>query len=225
VLIAAFALTLTPWAVRNARALGAFVPVATQGGMTLWAGNHPPGGTGFGILPHDATTRAAATLPEPEASAYLVHAQIQDWARRPGALPGLAVRKTLLMWAPFDWEILPRGGGTFNPTYAFTALWLLIGIAYALGKRHGRGVAATWPVWLPVLYFQLIALVFYGSPRFRMPLEPLLALGAAWALVETARRRGRRFTVGAAVTSGVLLLAATAAAAPLRELGGRFLGL
>lgn len=251
-ILAGFVLTLSPWTVRNERALGAFVPVATQGGLTLYAGNHPSHGWVFGTLPDDSTTRAAARLSEPEASSALVRATARDLAAHPGRLPRLAALKAVFFWVPLDWEILPWYGA-FNPTYAFELFWsaALVWMLFAgrgAGKDEpagpepaggdpgsparspsaGGGVAdtlrAAWPLWLPVAYLFAMALVFYGSPRFRLPIEPLLAVGAAAALARLARARGRGPAVRWAVVTAACALALTVAAGPLKAAARGLLG-
>jgi 4-amino-4-deoxy-L-arabinose transferase-like glycosyltransferase len=230
-----FVLAISPWTIRNERALHAFVPVATQGGLTLWAGNHPLHGWIFGMIPDDSTTRAAARLPEPAASSALVRATARDLVAHPGRIPRLEALKAAFFWAPLDWEILPWYGA-FNPTYAFELLWSAVLVAMMLraaGRRDapdslgtagerptGKGPLASfadaWPLWLPVAYFFALALVFYGSPRFRLPVEPLLAVSAAAGLARLARTRGRATAVRWAVVSAAALLLVTVAAGPLK---------
>ncbi len=230
VLLMAYAMTLAPWALRNARVHDAFVPVATQGGATLYGGNHPLDGWKFGMLPSDQVTRAAAELSEVEASSYLVDATVRSLAGRPAELPRLAALKIAFFWIPLDWEILPWEGA-LNPTYLFILLWAAVLPFVARGRGsigqedvpgpQGRtvrtAIVESWPIWLPVLYFQLIALVFYGSPRFRGPVDPLLAIGAASALVVTSRRFGRHTAVAAATATALTVVALAVAADPLKQ--------
>lgn len=214
VLLSAFALVLTPWVLRNYRVHGAFVPVATQVGMTLYGSYNPPQGWIFGILPHDSVTAAAERLSEPEASAALVRealGSIRAFPLRTLKLEGL---KILYFWAPFDWEILPFYG-VFNPTYAFVVLWAL---TYPLFHFRRESVLTTAAVWLPVLYLFGMALLFYGSPRFRLPAEPLLAVFAAAHLVALDRRVGRRTSMAVVVATVSSLLIVSIVAGPIKVL-------
>jgi 4-amino-4-deoxy-L-arabinose transferase-like glycosyltransferase len=187
-LLLAFGLTLTPWLIRNYRVQGAFVPVTTEVGMTLYASYNPPQGWIFGMLPHDEVTAGAERLPEPQASATLVRAALASIQASPLKAMKLEFLKILYFWAPFDWEILPFYGA-FNPVYAFIALWALV-----YGGLWGwrKNVLATAAAWLPIVFLFGMALVFYGSPRLRLPAEPLLALFAATQLVSLDRLAGRR---------------------------------
>jgi len=207
-----FALVLTPWTVRNYRVHGAFVPVTTQTGTMLYASYHPQGI--FGLSPRDEVTAAAAQLSEPEASAALVRAAVDSIRTSPGKALRLEALKVLYFWVPLDWEILPFYGA-FNPTYAFIAIWSLI---YVVLRSPPENSPPTWPAWLPIPYFFGMALLFQGSPRYRLPVEPLLALFAAAGLATLDRRVGRRTSVALAGGTMVFLTLVCAFAEPLRHL-------
>ena len=210
-----FVLALTPWTVRNVRMMGSAIPVATQGGITLYSGYAPVDGWIFGLLPDDEETRAAARLPEAEASRYMVGATLRRVTAEPGDLPRLTLLKAAFFWVPLDWEILPWYGA-FNPTYAFILLWAAAGAFWALRDAGRRGLRLSWPLWLPVAYMFAMALVFYGSPRFRMPVEPLLAVGAAAGLTRLAGKAGRRRAVAWALGSAALMVVCAWAAGPAK---------
>ncbi len=203
-----FMLVLTPWTVRNHRLHDALVPVATQGGATLYAGNHPQGGRVLGVMADDDRTRHAANMTEVEASAYLTAMTIQDWKDDPPEAVRLAVLKTLYFWTPEDWEILPGSGG-FNPTYAFVMLWVLWLLVGSGGSRELRTTSwgwRLWPAWSISLAFVGLSLVFYGSPRLRFPIEPFLVILAAAGILSVERRQspGRtRRAVAVAVTASL----------------------
>ncbi len=219
-LLVSFALTLAPWTARNARVHGAFVPVTTQVGITLYAGFAPPGGI-FGLQPRDAVVRRVERLPEAAQSRALTREAIRVAVADPGRTARLEVQKAVYFWSPVDWELLPRYG-TFNPTYAFTAglafAWLILGG----GDRPRR--RDVWFVWLPVLFLFVMALVFHGSPRYRLPAEPLLAVLAALGVAEGTRRWGARRTAAGLLGVAGLCLLATVFSDPLRAWAGAFLG-
>jgi 4-amino-4-deoxy-L-arabinose transferase-like glycosyltransferase len=208
-----FVLVLTPWTFRNYRVHGTFVPVTTQLGLMLYASYNPREGV-FGLNPSDEITAAAERLSEPEASAALVRATLDLIHASPGKALRLEALKVLYFWAPLDWEILPFYGA-FNPTYAFIAIWSLFYVALRLPRETS---SPTWPAWLPILYFFGTALLFIGSPRYRLPVEPLLALFAATGLVTLDRRVGRRTSVALAGGTMIFLLVVCAFAEPLKHL-------
>ncbi|NNF29017.1 MAG: phospholipid carrier-dependent glycosyltransferase [Gemmatimonadetes bacterium] len=235
-LSAAFALVLAPWTVRNFHVHGAFVPVATQGGATLYAGNHPSGGRILGVMGDDERTRNAESMSEVEASAYLARATVEDLKRDPGEALRLVALKVLYLLTPEDWELLP-GSGRFNSSYAFTVVWLLalpIGMVRPFGRQgasarsalspgpsepsdpRGRSSAVgapasagwrLWPAWALFGAWVAVAVVFYGSPRLRFPVEPMFSIGAAFGIAGVVRGRGARTAGGAiAASAGAALL-------------------
>lgn len=212
-LTVAYALTLTPWALRNAHAVGSPVPVATQGGLTLYSSWFPPDGTVFGLLADDDVTRGAAGLSETEQSRYFTAATVEGLAEEPGRIPRLLALKVLYLIVPLDWEVLPLYGAV-NPTYVVVAAWAaLCFVGWGSARRR-----EAWPLWLPVAYLLGMSLVFYGSPRMRAPIDPLLAALAAAAVVELARRRGVRAAAGALAASAGIAVGLAALAGPLKEL-------
>lgn len=81
-----------------------------------------------------------------------------------------------------------------------------------------------WPLWLPVAYFLVIALGFYGSPRFRHPVDPLIALAAGAALAAAVERWGRVRAVTVAAASAAFLLTAALALEPAKRVARGILG-
>jgi hypothetical protein len=181
--------------------------------MTLYGSYNPPQGWIFGILPRDSVTAAAEQLPEPEASAALVRATLGSIRAFPLKTLKLEGLKILYFWAPFDWEILPFYG-VFNPTYAFIVLWALMYLAFHFRRESVLDTAAEW---LPILYLFGMALIFYGSPRFRLPAEPLLALFAAAQLVALDRRVGRGTLMALVVATVSSVLIASIVAGPIKH--------
>lgn len=236
-LCAAFLLVLAPWTARNLHVHGAFVPVATQGGATLYAGNHPADGRVLGVMADDERARRAEAMTEVDASAYLVRGTLTDWTKDPREALRLVVLKILYLLTPEDWELLP-GSGRFNASYAFTAL-LLLSLPVCLlprsevlrERREGRkqrpssgdGPEAQprrgwggepesagwrlWPAWAFGATWLVVAVVFYGSPRLRFPVEPMLSIGAAFAMAGWVRKKGMRTagTVAAAVAGATVV--------------------
>ena len=173
-LLTAYGLTLLPWTLRNVRAVGAPVPMATQGGITLYSSWFPPDGTVFGLLSQDEVTAGAIGLTEPEQSRYFTRATLRRLGEEPARIPRLLVLKALYLAVPLDWEVLPVYGAV-NPTYVVVAVWAGLFLTALGAGRRGRA----WPLWLPLAYLAGMALVFYGSPRLRAPVDPLLATLAA----------------------------------------------
>ncbi len=190
-LLLCFVLTLAPWTLRNYGVHGAFVPVSTQVGITLYASYNPPGGA-FGFQPSDAVVEQAQRLPEAMASRVLTRAAIDTAFANPKRTLRLEGLKSLYFWSPVDWELLPRYG-TVNPTYLWIVLVALMGWCMAPVRK---AFLRHWPLLLPAVYLFGMALVFHGSPRYRLPTEPLMAIAAAASAVGLATRIGRRRAMG-----------------------------
>jgi len=178
---------------RNWRVFHAIVPVATQAGRVLYSSYRPPEGKFFGRHTEDQTTAyAEANLSEPEASRFFVRKTIEHVLTQPQGFPKLIAQKLGFFIVPFDWELLGVGQGVWNATYAFILPFALIGM-WVSWTHPGL---ARW-LWLIVGYFLAMAVVvFYGSPRIRLPVEPYLLIwagvGLEWLL---SRVRVRRLSV------------------------------
>ncbi|SVE23734.1 uncharacterized protein METZ01_LOCUS476588 [marine metagenome] len=138
----------------------------------------PPEGRIFGVYTLDETVEAAMRLPEAARSRELTDATVSLILERPAELPRLLVLKVLYFFSPFDWEIL-GGDGVFNFLYALTLPLAL----YGLWVVRNRG----WRPWLlamPPTFLLVLSLVLYGSPRLRLPVEPILAVLAGGGLVD-----------------------------------------
>lgn len=174
--VASFAIVLTPWTVRNYRVFHSFVPVATQEGLTLYASYWPPQKNGrliWGTLPgvEDPQVAAAAQLgDEVSASRYLGSVTRQRLLDNPGYFFRLIPSKMISLLVPLDWEIFPHAAGqtrSINFGYLLILPFALLGFVTLM--RHPQPMQ--WLFWvLPgVVIFQ--AILFYGSPRFRLPGE------------------------------------------------------
>ena len=76
--------------------------------------------------------------------------------------------------APFDWEVFPHASGTtrsLNVGYLLILFPALLGFIGILRER----VRDQWLLWIVPLIVVLQSVLFYGSPRFRLPAE-LIAL-------------------------------------------------
>jgi hypothetical protein len=84
--------------------------------------------------------------------------------------------------APLDWEVFPHAPGTtrsLNVGYILILLPALLGFVVMLHRR----VRHQWLLWIIPGTVLLQSIVFYGSPRFRLPAELIALLPAAVGLV------------------------------------------
>ncbi len=218
-LLLGVALVVGPWTLRNAAVMHAFVPVTTGGGRALLDSNNP-------IVWGDPALRGGAdsryaleTLSgefrgrsEPEADA-LARAHALDFLRAHSAeWPAMALAKLGRFWR-LGAEIGANGGWqrSGSPLAAIARridpllLWSLVILPLALwgGVRTLRGPRRWFQslALLTILYFTLGSVVFWGSLRLRLPIEPLVVLLAA-AGFEDLRRRARTSASGLRVIEG-----------------------
>src|SRR5207245_4931538 len=171
--LAGAALAVSPWLLRNAVVLGAPV-LSTQGGITLYSSYRPPEGKIFGVLIADDEVRSAQAKGEVAADRQLTRAALRLAAAHPLRTLRLAVLKVAFLWVPIDWETRLRPG-SLSPVYLFAlplAIWSL-----ATRRRQFH------PVPLLLLAVTVFSAAVYGSPRLRLPYDPLVYALAAGPLV------------------------------------------
>ena len=183
ILIGVCFLTIVPLVIRNYREYHTLIPVSTQGGYAFYNSYHPEKGKIFGTNVKDERTLFADRLgSETEKSNYLFQKTLEDIRKNPLSTLRLELLKFLYFWVPFDWEILGRG--RYHLIYGFIFPFFILGMAWAEKDRLLLAV--------PVFYFLAMALIFYGSPRFRLPVEPFIIIFGAFGLLEVFRRIPRR---------------------------------
>lgn len=171
-----------PWPVRNYRVMHAFIPFRTNLGYELWNGNQ-----------HGGTGRFVETLhPMLSREQYLEYASMGELAyMRDKTVRGEAsirahklefVRKTA--WrVPAFWMGLAQGGDENSGLVTLHAV-AVSGLGFAglvLLWRRKRRLA--WLFLLPMVVFPLPYYLTHPDFRFRLLLDPLLTLLAAYAVV------------------------------------------
>ena len=198
IVLAAFALVMLPWWIRNARLTGRFVPTTLTVGASLYDGLNQQATGASNMDPVTArwaelrrelapqTTTTPAAL-ERKVDQALRHEAI-DWARQhPGSASRLAGIKLVRMWnlwpndAQFrSWPLRLAVALTYGPL-------LLAGLVGSWRFRH-----LGWPIvlcLLPAIYFSVLHMVFVSSIRYRQPALLLLTLPAAALLVQVVQQR------------------------------------
>jgi hypothetical protein len=206
VLILTAAATIAPWTARNYRVLGAFVPVATNGGEVLYRANNPLA-TGEYVKVGEVDLWV---LPELEAHRQGMALAKQWIAAHPKEFVVLAGRKQAYFLeddAIGVYESFNRGHvGEPVPIAVYFLLkaacnafwWLLWAVLAAclvltMRDREGRGTAVV--ILLPFLYLYGIHSIFESGPRYHQPGDPFVAVCAAVLLV-LALTRGRAAAQG-----------------------------
>lgn len=219
--LALFLLVLAPWAIRNQRVFGRPVFTTTNSGMVLYSGNFPHQGKIFGRnlreseLPPEQ--RYILGLPEGERDLALAKLAKAKLKADPGRIPGLLALKAAYFWSPFDWEVLGDSQGRLNPWY----LWLMVFALCWLPSARPRSELV-----LPLAfvgYSFLLCLAAYGSPRLRLPVEPVLLVLAAQGGLLLRDRLGRWGRLALALTVVLTLAAGQHYGGQAKELGAAVL--
>lgn len=189
---------MTPWWLRNALAVGQFVPTSLQVGASLYDGLNPSasGASEMSFVPHFAEaerrkpTGDEAIPFEVRLDRRLRNASL-DWAK---AHPGEVLR---LMAVKFGrmWNVWPN-----EPAFGSWPLRLMMLFSYApllvlalLGAW--RFAPRGWPYvlcLLPAVYFTLLHVIFVSSIRYREPaMLALIVLAGGW-LSEATKKVGTR---------------------------------
>ena len=202
VFLLALAVVIAPWALRNHAKLGAWVVFTTHGGITFYQSNnqlvHDVPGFHGGVAPRESLPgwdklKDAGEIEGDRAAWAMAKSFLKD---NPRLVPRLLAYKFLRFWrleshAPSSGV---RGGWWWNKSKLLGSLAsrLDVGIIYSiivipsfiLGVvvtiREYRKLFALYGV---ILVHVLVAMMFYGSLRARVPIEPLIAVFAAAALV------------------------------------------
>ncbi|HQU80547.1 MAG TPA: glycosyltransferase family 39 protein [Azonexus sp.] len=191
-------LTIAPWAVRNHLVMGAFIPVSTNGGMSLLAGNNPS-------MTFDLRTDYNDSDPIFQQVNFSVADQVAadrrartaawDWiSENPITFLSLMPKKFIRLWLPdgesewniqrgFEnyekWQFEFRLVRIFNQIYYFL---LLAGFVFALGYCVRLSDPQTLAMPMTILFFTVLSLVFSGQSRYHAPLMPFVISYAAWTL-------------------------------------------
>jgi hypothetical protein len=175
----AFILIFAPWPIRNARALHAFIPLRSTVGYELWIGNRP-GATGFldeSPFPifnkgeYDSYTAKGEVRYMADKSQL---ARDYVWAH-PFGFVKLSFLRALRFWS---------GTGTKDGSWVFAAHAILTTCFGLFGLWHlvkwNLGLAVLFC--LPLALFPLPYYITHAEFRYRLVLDPILTILAAYSL-------------------------------------------
>ena len=214
------ALVLVPWVVRNATVIGC--ATITTDTRALWKANNPatyevlargawiddvpdlPGVPPWPELAASEGIVAAKAVDECEQSAFYRDEVLDFWRDEPGEKARLAVQATGMLWSPVLSVEADESGQqglaglaqrTVEPAYVVVLYALALWGAF-LAPRRFVALAASLLGLNTVL-----AMVFAGTVRYRVPWDFLLALLAAFALERLWRLVRERRSAAAASAS------------------------
>jgi hypothetical protein len=201
------AVAIAPWTYRNHVVMGALIPVSTNGGMSLLAGNNPSMTPGLGYDFNDKDPLVAAvrfSVADQVAADARARAAAWGWIREnPLQFAILMPKKLFRLWAvdgESDWLFQAGYPRYEEHRLKFRAIrianqayyvLLLVGFAMAWRRWLARDEPSVWSVPLTIVFFSALSMVFSGQSRYHAPLMPLIIAFAAWALFNW-RGKGRR---------------------------------
>ena len=169
-LCAGILIVLLPWTCRNYIELKSFVPLTNGAGMALYNSYIIPSkGMGFNSL--EGIGEAYHKIDnETERNKYLLRKTLEYMIQNISQVVKLAAIKLLVFIYPFDgyWYRISFGS-KFNIFWGGALSFSIFGIIFGLKDNNALKLFH-----FLFISFLLGSVVFYGSPRFRFPIEPLL---------------------------------------------------
>jgi hypothetical protein len=178
-------LVLLPWAYRNWRVLGSWVWTTTNGGITAYDGFNPDA-TGASDQSFVQTMPELRSMDELGRSRHLSDLAKQHVRRQPLRAVQLALVKAGRTWSPVplsqeygDWKYR-----TVGLLYSLPLdLLVVVGLLRVVPGGGPLSRSAKAFLLLPAIYFTAVHMLSVGSLRYRIPVEPPMAVVAASAAV------------------------------------------
>jgi 4-amino-4-deoxy-L-arabinose transferase-like glycosyltransferase len=185
-------IVVMPWSVRNYALFGEFVAISTSGGGNLWMGNNPmttgfyQEGPTFDVGMNEAQKDR---ILRNEAVTYIKQAPMAFATRTVVKAFRLYERETIGVWwnsQGIERKVGSLGGTTIK--VASQAFWmgvlLLFGIGCYLSSRLRLASFACHPDIATLAYFTLIYATFVIQDRYHIPTNPIMAIFAAYAILQ-----------------------------------------
>ena len=175
-----FGLVLTPWAVRNERVLHAFVPTRANFGVEFWHSTQfdeygaMPWGVAMPMSSHEAEFQRYVREGEVRYAREKGELAKRNLERRPDQFAKYTLERIQFFWfcTPHAEEGHPLREYLRVLQYAVTSLAGLLGLGLMLRRRvPGAGLLGLAFLFVPLVYYAVTV-----QPRFRHPLEPLIAV-------------------------------------------------
>ena len=187
---------MSPWWMHNYRAYGSFVRLDLASGFVFYSGNNPRNQTGGGIAGQDFDENYLDGVTDPVARDRAKwNAGLSYVAENPQRFLELARLKFLRFWRPWPYAqdyatplYVVASLISFVPVLILSALYLIV-----WGWREHTRIA---PILAWGAYLTLIHMIFIGSLRYRLPLEPFMIMFAAVAIMRLGRLALSRYESG-----------------------------
>ena len=182
--LAGLVVALAPWTVRNLRVLGAFIPVTSYGGIMFSSSNASLGNpvVQAGGYYHAPEIRGRLhELPENTWGSEGLRLGLEGIRQHPWLFLEAVFHRAVNFWTPrpdpFD------SSWTANDT-VMSLIWFPTLLFSALSFLRTPW-QVDWPSLAVIAYIFLVTLPFWGTPRFRFPVDSLIFLRALVGLEAT----------------------------------------
>lgn len=192
-----FFIVALPWTIRNYIVFKEFIFISNEGGDVFLKGNHPL--ASGGVVWVKSELEKNPKLSEKYSETYIKNAKYKEGLRYlfadPKRIPYLMFKKFIVNWNLFGED------GLYNFCYGLAFFFGSIGIIFSLRKMNAKSLLL-----LSMLFWvTLIALIFFGEPRYRYPAEPYLIIFAAYGVHSLFARRKNRILPSMIFASIILL--------------------
>jgi len=191
VFVVFFALTISPWTLRNYYLFHSFIPISTNGGFNFYLGNNPQATGEYNYesdakikWPHPLNNESPEELLllEVEAARIGYKKGINYILHNPDHFFRLALKKFVLLWRPPTYNLNLRKN--FIETI-YRIIWLVNYLLILLLAIPGLWISVKsfgreW-ILFPLLLFSVtgIHMLMYSATRYRLPWIPMLMILAA----------------------------------------------
>lgn len=197
-------LTILPWTIRNYIVFNEFIPISTNGGITLYLNNNPYA-NGAWQDPFSFPNSPLAPYKNEETGFWdelavdkLGKELGTKWIlENPDEFFKLGFKKLYFVYSD-SWDVsyavenLTNGQPMPNRGWVYkTAQWAYWGLLAALafyfivllkGFLSRKNLGQQLVLWLPVLFFSATYFAFEGQPRYIFPMLPLFTIMAGWGI-------------------------------------------
>jgi hypothetical protein len=183
-------LVYSPWPIRNAYRFHAFIPMRSTVGLELYMGTRP-GATGHldeSLFPMFNKAELDSYVSKGEV-AYTNDQAKQAWAyirAQPGHFVNLSLRRAYRFWAGtgyVDGPIIYEVHALLTTVFGLAGLLLIY-------RKQTRWFAVIMA--LPLLLFPFPYYITHAEFRYRLNIDPLLTILAAYAVTQLAAAWSRR---------------------------------
>lgn len=184
-------LMVAPWSYRNYQLYGEVVIMSTNGGITLWMGNHEGTNGGYAPIPEDTkdlTDHERAKVLGDRAKQYIKDEPVEFIRRTLWKAYRLHSYETIgVTWNEKglqerlgNWSILPLKAMTQVAWLAFVAL-TFVGFFF-LFRQTSFILFFSHPMILPWLYYTTVHAIIVSQDRYHIPMVPYMAVMAGYAV-------------------------------------------